>query len=328
MNDPAPSTGPEPESRPAPSPWLPGPAGDGRRAAGLDDMLRAPVRPPRGWAAWRALLPGPRGALLQVVAALALVWVGFTSIHVLAPDEGGTVSTLGRYDHAIGPGLSLTWPWPLQAVRVQGARADLIEVPASGGENLLLTGDGYLVNLAWRLRYHVADPARFARVAHADAALRGAGAAAVREGLGAIDLIGLMGPARRDEFERAARARAQAGADSWGLGVRVESLELTKVAIPARLADSWTRVKAAQDEVARLDDQTEAYARELNARAEAEAGAFNADLAQYRAAPALTRRRLYYDMMDTVLARNPKVIGGTGALTLPAPKKPAGGGQP
>jgi membrane protease subunit HflK len=310
------------------NPWLPDSTAP-RRSAGLDDILRpgaqAAARPH-----WLARFgSSPRGLVWQVLAGLGVVWLAVTSLHQLGPREAGVVSTLGRYERTIGPGLSLTWPWPFQRVAVRDtATLETLEVPAAG-DNPMLTGDHFLVNLGWQLRWTVSDPRRFAAAtAQPQAALRAAGAAGIRTALAGTPLVVLADDSRRAPLEQAARARAQAEVDRWGLGVRIEGLTLRRVEPPARLADGWAKVQAANADVARLQDQTEAYGRELTARAEADAAAFDKALVQYRAAPALTRKRLYYEMMDNVLARNPKVVGAPGPLVLPGPRRVGSGATP
>ena len=308
------------------SPWRPeSPAP--RRSAGLDDNLRsgtsAAARPH-----WLARFGGsPRALIWQVLAGLAVVWLAATSLHQLGPREAGVVSTLGRFGRTIGPGLSLTWPWPLERVLVRDTGAlELLDVP-DAGDNVMLTGDGFLVDIGWQMRWSVSDPRRFAYAsAQPRRVLRMAGAAGLRNALAATSLAALADESRRPPLEQQARARAQAEVDRWGLGVRIEALTLRRVEPPARLADGWAKVQSATADVARLGDQTEAYGRELTARSEADAAAFDKALAQYRAAPALTRKRLYYEMMDNVLARNPKIVGAPGPMALPAPRRPAAAG--
>jgi modulator of FtsH protease HflK len=64
-----------------------------------------------------------------------------------------------------------------------------------------------------------------------------------------------------------------------------------------------------------------AYALQITARAQGEAAAFDKVYAEYRLAPEVTRRRMYYETMEKVLARVDKTIveapGVTPYLALP-----------
>jgi modulator of FtsH protease HflK len=53
----------------------------------------------------------------------------------------------------------------------------------------------------------------------------------------------------------------------------------------------------------------------LLAQAQGDATAFNNIYAEYRLAPEVTRRRLYYETMESVLSRTDKTIVETGGVT-------------
>ena len=50
------------------------------------------------------------------------------------------------------------------------------------------------------------------------------------------------------------------------------------------------------------------YARQLIAKAEGEAAQFDQQYSQYKLAPEVTRRRMYYETMEDVLAKTDKTI--------------------
>lgn len=63
------------------------------------------------------------------------------------------------------------------------------------------------------------------------------------------------------------------------------------------------------------------YAEQMSAKAQGEAAAFDRVYGQYRLAPAVTRRRMYYETMEDVLAHVDKTIVETPGVTpyLPLP---------
>ena len=75
---------------------------------------------------------------------------------------------------------------------------------------------------------------------------------------------------------------------------------------------------------ARMREEAEAYKNEVIARAEGEAERFKQLLKEYNKAPAITRERLYLDMMESVLSNSSKVMvdveGGNNLLYLPLDK--------
>jgi membrane protease subunit HflK len=101
-------------------------------------------------------------------------------------------------------------------------------------------------------------------------------------------------------------------------------------------------VTVAQQEAEAEVNRARAYAQQVVSKAQGEAGAFDRVYAQYKLAPEVTRRRMYYETMEKVLARSDKTVieqGGVvpylplGGQKVPAPavNTPAapaqGGGQ-
>ncbi|MEQ1689133.1 MAG: protease modulator HflK, partial [Sphingopyxis sp.] len=88
------------------SPWLPGSGAgndrDGQRPRRIDDLLR---RNPFG--PGLPTMPGGRRLWLWGALGVVLLWVAFTSIHILEPEEDGVITRLGSYSRTVGPGVSL-----------------------------------------------------------------------------------------------------------------------------------------------------------------------------------------------------------------------------
>jgi membrane protease subunit HflK len=64
------------------------------------------------------------------------------------------------------------------------------------------------------------------------------------------------------------------------------------------------------------------YEQQLLAKAQGDAAAFNKIYEEYRLAPEVTRRRLYYETMESVLGKTDKTIVESGGVTpyLPLPE--------
>ena len=48
-----------------------------------------------------------------------LAWIGFTTIHQVAPREQAIVTTLGKYSRTFNPCLNFSLPWPIERVEVE-----------------------------------------------------------------------------------------------------------------------------------------------------------------------------------------------------------------
>jgi membrane protease subunit HflK len=91
-------------------------------------------------------------------------------------------------------------------------------------------------------------------------------------------------------------------------GINIVSVALNNAAAPAKVSDAFKNVTAAQNERQSNLTQARGYALQVVANAQSEAAAFNGIYAQYKLAPEVTRRRMYYETMETVLKRTNKTI--------------------
>jgi membrane protease subunit HflK len=98
--------------------------------------------------------------------------------------------------------------------------------------------------------------------------------------------------------------------------------------------DAFKDVSAAQQEAQGYVNQAEAVAQQVLARAQGDATAFDKVYEQYRLAPEVTRRRMYYETMERILRQTDKTIveapGVTPYLPLPELRRQAeqnAGGQ-
>jgi membrane protease subunit HflK len=85
--------------------------------------------------------------------------------------------------------------------------------------------------------------------------------------------------------------------------------------------DAFKDVSAAQQDAQRYINAANAYAQQLRQKAQGEATAFDRIYEQYRLAPEVTRRRMYYETMEEILSKVDKTIveapGVTPYLALP-----------
>lgn len=300
------------------NPWLPPAEPETqRRSANIEDILRH-----------RAMRSGGGNArkwLPLILATLVAAWIGGTSVHLLAKGEQGLVSTFGRYDRTVGPGMSLTLPWPLQTVASRNtSTSEETVLPNPDGENLMLTRDRQLADIAVKLRWRIADLKRFAYASDDSAKLIARLADAETHAAVAEQRFDdLLDGRRRPELQQRIAARTQAVLDAWKLGVKVEGAEVIRANQPARLSEAFRKVGEARAEAQKRVDDAKAEAQKLIGNATNEAAAFEAVYVQYQAAPEITRKRRYYEAMERVLANNPKVVIGGNAAVNVAPPAPA-----
>lgn len=329
------------KSRGPRNPWLP-PGDEPRRSASIEDIFksrdrgRRPRGPGGGGGGGFPNLPfgdENRNWLPLVGGAIALAWLGLTSFHMVGPKEEGLVTTFGKYSHTISPGVSLTLPWPVQDVQMTDVTSiKRFTIPDNEGEKLMLTSDQNLVDLSYLVRWNIKNLRDYKlRLDEPDEAVRGVAEAAMRSSIAEVTLDDALSGAGRGEVEQKVRERMQRILDFYKAGVAIQGVEIKKADPPEKVISSFQQVTAAQQDAERDRSNARAWAQQLLARAQGDATAFDKVYEQYRLAPEVTKRRMYYETMERVLNNNDKVIveapGVTSYLPLPEVKRRAAPGD-
>jgi len=319
------------------NPWLPGGGSDERpprRSASIEDIFknRGPEGPRR-----KGGPGGPNFRLPQrpdgkswyplAIAGLVLVWLVATSIHQIAPREQGVVTTFGKYTKTLQPGLNITAPWPFQHVAVENVSEIRQErIPEGTQQKLILTGDQNLVDLSYLIRWNIKDMKLFNfQLAEPEETLREVAEAAMRASVAEHDLDRVLSGAGRADIEQTVRTRMQAVLDAYRSGIAVQGIEIQKTDPPEQVVEAFKDVSAAQQDADTETNRARAYAQQVLAQAQGEAASFDKIYEQYRLAPEVTRRRLYYETMESVLSKTDKTVveadGVTPYLPLPEVKQ-------
>lgn len=334
---------PEEDGAPPPdgprNPWLPSGSegGEPRRSASIEDIFR--TRGPEGP---RRRAGGPGGPNFRfpqrpgggswfpvMMGAIVLIWLGVTMIHQVGPKEEGVVTTFGKYSRTIRPGISLTLPWPVQNVEVTDVTSIRREtIPEGETEKLMLTGDQNLVDLSYLIRWNIKDLKLYKfQLAEPDETVREVAEAAMRASVAEESLDRVLSGAGRADIEQHVRNRMQAVLDAYRSGVAVQGIDIKKTDPPAQVIDAFKGVSAAQQDAQTAVNEARAWAQQLLARAQGDATAFDKVYEQYRLAPEVTRRRMYYETMERILRNTDKTIieapGVTPYLPLPEIKRRA-----
>jgi len=288
----------------------------------------------------RPTMPGfPQGARFWggVVGLLILGWVVFTSIHSIGPQERGVVQTLGRFSGTLEPGWRFTLPAPLslvQTIDVQAIRDE--KFPETDRENLMLTGDQNIVDLAYLVQWKVRSaPDYVFQVARPRDTVRDTAETAMRAVVSNATLNDTI-TSGRAKIEGEVIALMQRILDEYNSGIAIQSVSIQKAAAPQAVDEEFKQVTAAQQQAQANKNNANAWAQQILATAQGEAAEFDKIYEQYRLAPDVTRRRLYYETMEQVLARTNKTIveapGVTPYLPLPMltkkPEEPAAPAAP
>jgi len=339
--DSPPPTGEEAPKGPR-NPWLPGgrPEEGPRRSANIEDIFRrrgpeGPRRTSGGGPNFRLPQRPGGGSWIPVgLFAIVVLWLGISSLHQIAPREQAIVTTFGKYSRTLDPGISFTFPWPFQNVDVENISEFRVEtIPNGDAQKLMLTGDQNLVDLSYNVRWNIKDLKQFRfQLAAPENTVREVAEAAMRASVAERGLDSVFSGAGRADIELRVMERMQALLDAYRSGVAVQGVQIRKTDPPAEVEEAFKNVSAAQQQAQSAINQSEAIAQQVLARAQGDATAFDKVYAQYRLAPEVTRRRMYYETMERVLRQTDKTVvetpGVTPYLPLPELRRTQGPTQP
>jgi membrane protease subunit HflK len=132
---------------------------------------------------------------------------------------------------------------------------------------------------------------------------------------------------RRAEIETLVQENMQRILDSYHAGIQVQGIAIRQADPPSAVNDAFKQVTAAQQDAQTYINNANAYSLQLRQKAQGEATAFDKVYEQYKLAPEVTRRRMYYETMEEVLSKVDKTVveapGVTPYLPLPQVQKSA-----
>lgn len=319
------------------NPWLPpGSEDGGRRAPNIEDIFksRGPEGPRRGGGPAGPNFrlpprPGGKSWFPVAIAGIVGVWVLISSTHQVQPKEQGMVTWFGgKYSRSMTPGLNFTLPWPIQQVTVENVSEIRAVRIGTEGEKLILTGDQNLVDLSYLVRWKIKDLTQFSyQLDNPELTLAEVAESAMRASVAEQDLDAVVSGEGRSEIESGVQERMQSVLDAYKSGIAIEGVAIEKADPPTKVIEAFKAVSAAQQEANATRNRSRAYAQQVLARAQGDAAAFDQIYAQYKLAPEVTRRRLYYETMESVLGKVDKTVieanGVTPYLPLPEVKRRA-----
>lgn len=310
------------------NPWTPPPrddrgSADSRGPSAIDELMRR-ARDSFGGQGGTPRSPGGRAIWFYAAIAIVVLWIATTSIHRIGPQERGIVSILGSYSRTLGPGINWSLPAPLENVTILDVEEiRTVDLGSAGDESekLVLTGDQNIINLGYSVRWNIRDPQQYLfQIANPEETITAVSESAMRAVVATVSLTDALG-AGRNAIEAQVQERMQQILDSYGAGVRIQGVAIKQADPPAAVNDAFKEVSAAQQAAETYLNQARAYAQQLSARSQGEAAAFDKVYEEYRLAPDVTRRRMYYETMESVLSGVNKTIVETPGVTpyLPLP---------
>lgn len=272
---------------------------------------------------------------LPVIAGILFFGWLMTGVYVVGESERAVVSRLGVYNRTVPPGVHVRMPNPIEAsqvINVTGQRVEGIGFTARGEtvadnpeESLMITGDRNIVEIHFRIYYNIKDVSDFVYnvrdpISRDDqpGAVRQIAESAMREVIGGRELEPII-TTDRGAVEESVEQLMQQVLDEYETGVQVLQVELLRAAAPSAVIEAFndvvnarqdaeTAINVANRETATILNEAQAYRERVVREATGEAQRFNAVYSEYRAAPQVTRDRLYLETMERVYQRGNLII--------------------
>jgi modulator of FtsH protease HflK len=311
----------------------------GRR--GSDENPSQPPRPRGGL---------PLGGVGLFFVLVAVVWLA-SGFYIVDEGRRGVVTRFGKYTETTQPGPRWHLPFPIEAVElVDFSQVKTIEIGYRNTpknkmdkEATMLTDDENIIDIQFAVQYNLKNAEAYVfNNRKPDLMVAFAAESAIREVVGKnkMDFVLYEG---REQIAKQTEVLLQQMLDRYATGVAVQKVTLQSVQPPDKVQAAFDdAVKAGQDRerqkneaqayandviprargtASRLLEEANGYESEVVQRAEGDASRFRSVLGEYQKAPAVTRDRLYLDMMQSVLGNSSKVLvdqrNGGNLLNLP-----------
>ncbi|GAA0720482.1 FtsH protease activity modulator HflK [Dokdonella soli] len=284
------------------------------------------------------LFGGGGGGIGVAVVGILIAWLAFDSVVRMPANEAGVVLRFGQFSRLLTPGINLKFPRPIESM----IRVDVGGVRQTNDQVRMLTKDENIVLVDFNVQYQVTDPQQFVfGVRDPDATLGQAAESAVRTVVGGSDMDTILS-GQRTELMAEAKKLLQSTLDQYKTGIALTELNFQNVRPPQEVKDAFDDANRALQDKQKIEEEAKAYASQVVpeargdaastraeaagykseriARAEGDAQRFNLVETQYKAAPEVTRKRLYLETLQQVVGHTPKIIdfsSGKNILSLP-----------
>ena len=314
------------------SPWGDAPRPNNPKGADFDDFIKRSQERLRGLGNGNGGGPrGPAGFQPQnipwryVAGGAALLFVALTSAYQVGAGERAVITRFGQYAETTGPGFHFKLPAPIdQVTKVKFEDIRTLDIGSTNGEaeNLMLTGDQNIIDIAYSVRWRIKNAEQYLfQFAEPEQTIQEVAESAMRAEIGRVTLNNAIG-GQRAQIAAVVGERMQDLLDQYKVGVQIQGVDIKQADPPAAVDEAFKDVSAAQQDAQQYLNQARAYAQQIRARATGEAASFDAVYEQYRLAPEVTRKRMYLETMESVLSKVDKTVVEPGNVQtyLPLPE--------
>lgn len=285
-----------------------------------------------------------------ILGILALIFLS-TSFYIVDQTEEAVITRFGRYLTTTGPGMHYKLPFGID--KQYSVKTRVVQTEQFGfrtiksgintvysnetfpEESTMLTGDLNIVDVEWIIQYRIIDPrAWLFNVNEKTNTLRDVSRSVINMLVGDRTILDVIGP-ERTNIEVEGTKLMNDTFNKYGLGIEVIAVKLQNIVPPKGVQEAFEDVNKAIQDMNRLINEgkeaynaeipkaqgqaaqqiqvAQGYATERVNKANGDVARFNSVYEEYRKAPDVTRKRLYYEMIEAVFQNQ---SGTTPATTL------------
>lgn len=300
--------------------------------------------------------PDMRGAGIGagIVAAIILFLWLISGFFIVQEGQTGVVMTFGRYSHMTPAGFNWRWPSPIQSheiVNVSTVRTVEVGYRSSvrnkvARESLMLTDDENIIDIQFAVQYRLKNASEWVfNLRDQEETIKQVAETSIREVVGKSKMDFVLYEGREKVAFEVGQLMQQI-LDRYKAGVQITNVTMQGVQPPEQVQAAFDdAVKAGQDRerlknegqayandvvpkargaASRLAQESEGYRARIIANAEGEATRFKQVLVEYQKAPAVTRDRMYLDVMQQIFSNTTKLMvdsrSGNNLMYLPLDK--------
>jgi membrane protease subunit HflK len=283
--------------------------------------------------------------VVVIVVILAIIGlIGFNGIYTLGVEDQAVIQRFGEVVQIVEePGIHFKVPvidkmTPINVNKVQSIQYGYtIETEANTNqaatyadvdeERIILTKGGYMVDVGAIVQYRITDAEAYLfNCDDPEGTIRLAFESVLRRNMQNKPLdISLV---QKDDIAVEVLPELQQKLNTYGLGVKIDSVKLTDVLLPDAVQEAYDGVNIARNEKDQLEldaqmyynekipkanadatvliNEAKAYKETKVAQAKGDVLAFEQILEKYEVSKDITARRLYIEMMEKVLTRTDK----------------------
>ena len=323
------------------SPWgggkKPGGKGKGRSAnppqADLDNVIRG-FKTKFGGGGGPAKRGGsgkPGRGMPVIIGGAILVLLAMSCFFTIDQQEEAVVLRFGEYQRTVGAGLNFKLPTPLETVMKEKTREiKQINIGGNVRQSEMLTGDENIVEIDFSVLWRINNLEQYLfEVKKPEDTVKAVAESAMREVIGNHELEGII-TTKRLSVTTDVKKLMQDILDEYKMGVQIVEVQLQKAYVPPSVVDSFRDVVNADQDAEtavnratehankvipeaegtalKVVQEAEAYRGKEVAEARGEAERFTLVYKEYKAAPRVTRQRMYLETMEEVYENADKMI--------------------